>query len=406
MNETLRLARALLPTSGRRLAAEALARHLDAEFALFFVRDRDVDILTSALGFPQTLPGGSSWTEFFARCQDLGVHSGTIAFPDGTTLRPYRALVQMDGVLMLVGGEPIVDESVELATAFLLPMFRAEQFAAACSGRVQAAQEAARKAHGLAAALDSTRADLERALRAQSESVAALRASTEERERLLGIVGHDLRNPLSAIVMSTAMIARRGGLSDEQSSGLRRIQRTANRMGEMIRGLLDRERIRNGGGLSIEPRAVSVSELVAQVAEEARLAHPAVRFEVEIEVGPEQAHWDSTRVAQLLSNLLGNAAQHGAAGRPAHLRARSKQGSVELVVSNELLAPIADSDLKRMFDPFRRGESSSGLGLGLHIVRAIAEAHGGTADVESDGRTILFRVSLPLHAARGQTPTA
>jgi signal transduction histidine kinase len=243
---------------------------------------------------------------------------------------------------------------------------------------------------------------VERALRAKDEFVAKLQASNEERDRLLGIVGHDLRNPLTAITTSAALLARRGGLTEEQAAAVGRIQRISERMADMIRGLLDRERIRNAGGVVIEPRPIAISEVVRLAVEEAQLAHPTIRFDLHCGVSGN-AHWDPTRLAQLLSNLLGNAAQHGS-------RASSIVLSVEPVsdekiainVSNSLEAAIPPERLARLFEPFERGNKSHGLGLGLHIVSEIAKAHGGGVSATSDGRSIAFRVELPrgIDAAR------
>lgn len=107
------------------------------------------------------------------------------------------------------------------------------------------------------------------------------------------------------------------------------------------------------------------------------------------------AIWDPTRLAQLLSNLFGNAAQHGVHGAPIELAVTRGEASVILEVSNGLSVPVAPEQLGRVFEPFQRSQKSKGLGLGLHVVQAIATAHGGTATVTSDGQLICFRVELP-----------
>lgn len=395
MTDTLLLARALTAASGRRLGADRLARHLRADTLLILVRDHELDLLVCAPGFPQTIPGGATWERFFARTQNLGIHEGTIAYPDASRLVAYRALVVHGGAVILIGGEPVIDEGLEVATAFLIPLLRAEQIAIASRGRVQTAQEAARHATGLATALDSARAELERALRAKDEFLAELQASNEERDRLLGIVGHDLRNPLTAITMSAAQIARRGGLGEEQANAIRRIQRTSERMADMIRGLLDRERIRTAGGVAVERREVSIPDLVRQAIEEAQLAHPAIVFDLHCEVHGT-AVWDPTRLAQLLSNLLGNAAQHGSRAAPIRLSVEAVgDDKIAIEVSNTLNAEISPDRLARLFEPFERGNKSAGLGLGLHIVSEIVRAHGGRTGATSDGSEICFRVELP-----------
>jgi PAS domain S-box-containing protein len=243
------------------------------------------------------------------------------------------------------------------------------------------------------------RAALERALAEQKKS-------EELRERLIGIVGHDLRSPLSTISMATGLMLKRGTLSEPDIKAAARIARSADRMSKIISQLLDFTRARLGGGISIDPRPMDLAEISTDVLAEVEIARPehTLRFEAD---GDCRGVWDRERLAQVLSNLVGNAIQHGKADGVVHVQLRGDREGVTLTVHNEG-PPIAADLLPLIFDPFRRrtpsaAPASDGLGLGLYICREMIRAHGGEISVESsDGTGTTFTVRLP----RSATPQA
>jgi signal transduction histidine kinase len=150
---------------------------------------------------------------------------------------------------------------------------------------------------------------------------------------------------------------------------------------------------------------------VTDVANEARAAHPERTLLVDM-TGDLEGEWDPDRLAQVASNLVGNAMAHGAPDGPVRVTVRSGAGTVEVAVHNA--GPAIPEALRRvLFDPFRRGQEAgetsraSGLGLGLYITREIVAGHGGTVEVESteaEGST--FRVVLPRTSTRSRRAVA
>jgi signal transduction histidine kinase len=222
------------------------------------------------------------------------------------------------------------------------------------------------------------------------------------REQFIGVLGHDQRNPLSAIRASAELVLRKP-LDPGQEKALSRIVHSSERMSRMISDVLDLARGHLGGGLPIHPQPTDLQELCRRVVDELRVAHPKQRLQLALE-GNGRGEWDPDRVAQVISNLVGNALEHGAPDRPVRVKVSGAASAVTLEVHNEG-PPIPEALLPVIFEPFRgtaagRGRPRS-LGLGLYIVQEIVRAHGGTVEARStaeDGTT--FRVQLPRVAAQ------
>jgi PAS domain S-box-containing protein len=218
------------------------------------------------------------------------------------------------------------------------------------------------------------------------------------REQFVGIVGHDLRNPLTAIVSSAQMLLRHGGLTDKQSRVVGRVFSSADRMARMIDDLLDFARTRLGGGFPIQRRRVDLGELCAQAVDELEFAYPGREIRVQRE-GDLWGSWDPDRIAQVVSNLVGNALHHGPEDGPVRVSIREAGDEVVLETHNPG-APIPPEVLPHIFEPGRRGDArAGGLGLGLFIVRQVVLAHGGRIEArsgEADGT--VFTVTLPRKA--------
>jgi signal transduction histidine kinase len=227
------------------------------------------------------------------------------------------------------------------------------------------------------------------------------------RDQFLAILGHDLRNPLSAILMSSALLTTpRGGEDrgeDRTAKVAMRILTSAERMKRMVNDLLDLTRTRLGVGIPISPRPMSLDDLSQGVLAEFQAFNPGRRFDFRSE-GDLRGVWDSDRLAQALSNLVGNALQHGAPGGPVAMVARAEAEDVVIEVHNE--GPtIPRAQFESIFDPLVRNpelpeeQGSTSLGLGLYITREIVAAHGGTVMVTSTEREgTTFSVRLPRHA--------
>ncbi len=231
--------------------------------------------------------------------------------------------------------------------------------------------------------------DLARVLAAEEQS--------SLRDEFIAVLGHDLRNPLAAIVTYSELLKHDdSGLM--RTSLANRISISAKRMGDMIANVMSFTRIRIGGSLPIELNWVAnLSQALAHTAEEVRDAHPSREVAIHVDPMPP-VRADAVRVQQLASNLLGNAITHGEPTRPIHFLARWMDGELTLSVENGG-TPIPAERQARLFQPFQKGERQQhgeGLGLGLHIGSQVAHAHGGTLTVASNERATRFTARLPL----------
>ncbi len=386
-NALVALVAALSDVHRRTDAVARLAQHVGATAIHVFVRDVDLGILLAAPGMPQTVPDGPSWDAFLAACEEPGVHRADVLDVASGSLAPATAYVGEDGtVVAFVGGPSMKLDLDDLALPLLGALFRAEQRAGAATGEANASKEAARHASALTAALECSRVDLEHAVQAKQ-------ALLREHDMLLGIVGHDLRNPLNSVLMGTTMLLEHGELPPAQVKILLRIKSSSHRMARMIADLLDFERSRQGG-IPIVRTNIALRPIVAQVVEEMELSQPTRTIELYAN-GEAMGAWDADRFAQVASNLIGNAIQHSPANTAVRVSITDTRDSIVLEVSNEHAGAIAADDLSRIFEPFRRGKQSSGLGLGLYIVKQIAEAHGGAVTAVSEANRTSFTVTLP-----------
>ena len=214
-------------------------------------------------------------------------------------------------------------------------------------------------------------------------------------EMFAAVLGHDLRSPLGAIMTSAHAVKRLS--SDEAIAGAAsRILSSGQRMTRMIEDLLDTTRARLGSGLPVSLETADLAAIVARAVEEHSEIHAGRQITV-TSAGESIGRWDSVRIAQLLSNLIGNALEHGSAGSAVAIAIDGQQtGLVILTVTND--GHIAPEVAPHIFDPFRSGREPGdrqGLGLGLYIAQEIARAHGGQITLESDADRTTFRVDLP-----------
>jgi signal transduction histidine kinase len=226
-------------------------------------------------------------------------------------------------------------------------------------------------------------------------------------ELFAGVLAHDLRNPLGAMMTAAQLLLmRREGENkpgDGENKPLSRILSSGQRMTTMIDQLLDFTLARSGGGIDIDVHEANLADMCKQAVGELEIAHPEWNIRREV-LGDQRGSWDSHRLVQVLSNLVANAGQHGTPDAEILLKLDgTDRDRVRIVVRNR--GAIPEDLLPHLFDPFRgtryRRAHSRGLGLGLFIVREIVHAHGGTVDVsssDSDGTT--FSIELPRHSPR------
>jgi len=236
-------------------------------------------------------------------------------------------------------------------------------------------------------------------LPASETALATERQRAELREQFIAVLGHDLRNPLTAIDAGAQLLLNMP-LGDRATRIAALIQSSAARMAGLIDNILDFARARLGGGISVV-RVVDagLKTMLEQVIAELRTGWPDRVIKSELALSRPVA-CDRARIAQLLSNLLANALTHGDPAAPVWVRARSDEGGFELSVSN-LGEPIPPDTLGRLFQPFERASArpgQQGLGLGLYIASEIARVHEGSLEVASSRQETRFTFRMPMPA--------
>lgn len=264
--------------------------------------------------------------------------------------------------------------------------------------------DARRAAEETRKALERLNNELEqRVEEAVAERLKLERALTSERkqgnlrEQFIAVLGHDLKNPLAAI-HSGLRVLEREELSDRGGQVLGLVGKSTDRMLELIDDVLDFARGRLGEGIPIEiEEPLSLQPVLEQVIDELQASHAGREIRAEMNL-PTPVECDPRRLAQLVSNLVGNALQHGNPQEPIRLEANETPNHLVLSVINKG-QKIPQHVQKRLFKPFSRGEpggTHKGLGLGLYIAREIAISHHGTLRLKSDDTETRFTLRMPL----------
>lgn len=238
----------------------------------------------------------------------------------------------------------------------------------------------------------------------EKENAATLKTRDDEarlREQFVGVLGHDLRNPIAAIDAALSLLSM-----EAQTEQTREMigwgQEAVGRMSRLIDDITDFARSRLGEGLAIKKvNDVSLDALVTQVVEEIRLANPDRDIRKEMDLSAP-CSCDPDRIAQMLSNLVANAVAHGAPDEPVIVSGDSSDDAIRFTVKNGG-APIPAEALPNLFEPFSRTDSQgahAGLGLGLYIAKQIALGHGGDLKVLSDPEGTAFEFAMPAGGKR------
>ena len=246
--------------------------------------------------------------------------------------------------------------------------------------------------------LEESNANLTADVAEQVASRLLAQQNADLREQFIAVLGHDLRNPLAAINAGRRMLEKEH--HDAKTIRITRLMgESVTRMSGLIDNVMDFARGRLGGGIGVEIKhGDRIEPTLAQVVNEIRSGHPEREIELRFDVS-QAVNVDHARIAQMFSNLLGNAITHGSKDHAIVVDAEIIDGVFQLTVTNGG-APIPPAAMERLFQPFYRGEvrsSSQGLGLGLYIASQIAEAHGGRLDVRSDEFETKFTFQMPMH---------
>jgi signal transduction histidine kinase len=257
----------------------------------------------------------------------------------------------------------------------------------------EAAEKAAEQEWLLSALADQAAVALEKT---------RLDEASQFRDRLIGIVSHDLRNPIGAMLMSANVLLGRDELDERTTKVAARIKNSGERAIRLIRDLLDYTQAHLGPGIPIERRPADLHAIVGQVVEEMQAMHPQRRIDVRRE-GDGGGDWDGDRLAQVVENLLSNALKYSPPDTPVTVEVTGDAASVRLVIHNHG-TPISAQQLPHIFEPMQRGvsdpsDAGRSVGLGLYVVSHLVDAHGGRVTVASSSAVgTVFTVSLPRRA--------
>jgi signal transduction histidine kinase len=235
---------------------------------------------------------------------------------------------------------------------------------------------------------------------AVTESIAQFTSEVDQaRDLFLATLGHDLRTPLSAIVMTAETLANDPASSEKLKTQAARIVRSARTLGHIADDLLDFTRTRMGGRLPLSCSFVDFAAITESVVDELRPTYPGSAIECSVE-GDTVMRADAVRIGQVVTNLVSNALEHGETSRPVQIAVSGTEDEVNLTVNNAGKA-IPASELPGLFQPWYRGSDTGttrNRGLGLYIVREIVKAHGGTIAVNSSDDTgTTFTASFRRH---------
>ena len=236
-----------------------------------------------------------------------------------------------------------------------------------------------------------------------AESVGRFHTSTTQSQDLfVAVLGHDLRTPLHTVSIVTEAVADANVLDAHYAPLMARAVRSTKRMTQMLDDLLDFTRSRMGGGLPVNPHDVDLHRVVEDAVDEFRSSSPQHTYAVAM-TGDLRGSFDAPRIGQVLSNLLGNAVQHGDPTTPVQVVVRGDDAEVIVEVRNS--GPtIPAAELPTLFGPFKRlrhgnaDDAVPHLGLGLYIADEIVTRHGGRLVVTStDDLGTCFAAHLPRH---------
>ncbi|WP_085717749.1 sensor histidine kinase KdpD [Pseudomonas sp. B28(2017)] len=236
------------------------------------------------------------------------------------------------------------------------------------------------------------------------ESIAAYGQAVETtRKTVLGVLGHDLRTPLSAVTLGADLLRQTEELGTRGKRIIAQISTSVQSANQMVNDLLDLARCNLGTGIPVRPEKTDLTSVCKSVVDELTIAHPKAQI-ILSDAEAVTGQYDPSRMAQVFSNLIGNAVQHGNLQKPIHVTLKGDDTTSCFCVQNSG-EPIPASAMPSLFNPqgryskYSEGEqgASAGLGLGLFIAAQIVEGHGGKIEVESTlEQGTIFRVILPI----------
>lgn len=397
----------------RRQAAHELADFMAVEDVLFFGKDGEIDAFLPALGMPQTLRNGRQWHAFLKQCATQGNFTATIFDVESARDIPATGMLDKFGlsITVFLGNLP-APEKLETVLP-LLPMLGAkivtERSALVAAGLAASARDASQRADALNLALDSSRRELQSAyelaeteLAARREAEIKLKEADRRKDDYLAMLAHELRNPLAPIDMAAQILKMSESGSQQVRLAGEIINRQVGHITNLLDALLDVSRITRGL-VTLEKTAVEFNSIVAEAIEQVQSLVKSRQHVLELALS-EQAIavlGDRTRLVQIVTNLLTNAARYTPPGGKISLSLQGDGDNAILAVRDNGIG-IEQTLMPYIFDTFAQGKrsiarSEGGLGLGLGIVKKLAELHGGVVHAHSAGagKGSEFVVTIP-----------
>jgi signal transduction histidine kinase/ActR/RegA family two-component response regulator len=395
--DTLDLCVALSSPPRRLEAARALAHRCGVDEILIFVRDSQVGSLIPAPGFPQTLAGGGTWRSFLRECASPGRCEGDVEIPRG--VHRHVVCIVYEGVAaVFLGGAPHESELalIERVMPMLSQALVAEQAARFASAAAADARSTASRARSLADALEAARAE-------QARLNARLHDEHRRKDDFLAMLAHELRNPLTPLVTSIELIRRANGVATEKHLAI--MSRQVRQLSRLVEDLLDVSRV-SRNRIELRCHRLRLADVVSDALDASRPFLESRRHRIELDLAREDiyVHADNVRLAQVFANLLHNAGKYTDPGGSIRVSSgcEGDQAFVRVEDNGVGIEPLM---LQNVFDLFAQAPMSldraqGGLGIGLTLVRALVELHGGTVDAYSEGlgHGSTFTVHLPVAA--------
>lgn len=384
----------------RKSALGELARRGGAQDALLLVRDVDSGVMLPARGARQTLPRGQGWRRLLRQLSTPGTVRGEVEALDASGMQAVLARSEAGVALVLVGGDPQPQllEALQPAWALLGAVLACEQQTRAMTGELRTARTEMRQYASQAKVLDDTRLKLDETVRKLGQEARRAEDAARAKDEFLAMLGHELRNPLSPIVMTLEVLRMRGAWRPE----LDIVERQVQHMKRLMDDLLDVSRIARGK-LTLDSGPLDLADVLTLARESApewaRRRQP-LQWDVPDDGLPVWG--DRSRLVQVFSNLLDNAAKYSDAHSEIRVHARIEAAEKIRVTIRDQGIGLASGQLDHVFEMFEQGGNTGafagGLGLGLAIVRNLVKHHGGRVWAESDGpgHGTSFHVELPL----------
>ena len=399
MGDTLAALVALGVPQGRLERAHDLALTAGAEECVVLIWDPVVAALVPAPGFTRTLRAGKLWRAFVESLAQDGRHRAVVDLPADEE-RVACALARHGIALVFLGGDvptAALDE-VERALPLLAAALHAERRNELTASEATQAHAAAERALMLATALDRARAE-------SSRLNAELREEHRRKDEFLAMLCHELRNPLAPLVISIEMLRRPGVSASQASRSLEIAARQASQLTRLVEDLMDVSRV-SRGRIELRREPVQLATAVADAVESSRSLIESRGHRIAVELAPEPlvVSADAVRLGQILANLLHNAAKYTDPGGRIDVRL-AREGSEAVVSVTDTGIGISPATLPSVFELFTQApvalsRAQGGMGIGLTLVRALVQLHGGSVSAHSDGigKGSRFTVRLPLAA--------